>query len=69
LWGLPQDSTHGIAGHYKSSKNWFEDASSGDDEVATHAKGRQKKRMRSEEVDEPQTLQDLETMAAGLLAP
>ena len=51
----------------KRPKKWFEDAWWGDDEAGRASKGRQNKRQRSDEVEEPHTLEDLEAMAAGLL--
>ena len=55
----------------KRQKKWFEDASSGDD-ADSHANAKKLKKRNSRRVDmgdeQPQTLQDLETLAAGLLA-
>jgi ATP-dependent RNA helicase DDX10/DBP4 len=51
----------------KRSKKWFEDASSGDEEGQAHDKKRKKQSMRGEDAIEPQTLEDLEAMAQGLL--
>lgn len=51
----------------KRPKKWFEDVSSGDEEGRVNGKTRQKKRRPSDRVDEPQTLEDLEAMASGLL--
>jgi ATP-dependent RNA helicase DDX10/DBP4 len=54
----------------KRAKKWFEDASSGDEDASKSKKQKKvKKSGRSgEAVSEPQTLEDLEAMAAGLLA-
>jgi ATP-dependent RNA helicase DDX10/DBP4 len=51
----------------KRLKKWFEDASSGDEEGQARDKKRKKQNMRSEDAPEPQTLEDLEEMAQGLL--
>ena len=53
----------------KRQKKWFEDASSGDEDNGFSRKKRREMRSQSEEVNEPQTLEDLEAMAAGMLAP
>jgi ATP-dependent RNA helicase DDX10/DBP4 len=53
----------------KRPKKWFEDASSGDEETAqSQKKSRKSRKTKGEAVQEPQTLEDLEAMAAGLLA-
>ena len=51
----------------KRKKKWFEDASS-QDEGDSVGSGRQQKRRKMPKVDDPQTLEDLEAMATGLLA-
>ena len=54
----------------KRQKKWFEDASSNDEDEGTHQKEKSKKakKRQSGEDDQPQTLEDLEAMASGLLA-
>jgi ATP-dependent RNA helicase DDX10/DBP4 len=51
----------------KRQKKWFEDASSGDEEGQARDKKRKTHNMRGEDATEPQTLEDLEAMAQGLL--
>jgi ATP-dependent RNA helicase DDX10/DBP4 len=50
----------------KRPKRWFEDASSGDEEGQARDKKR-KTNLRGEDATEPQTLEDLEAIAQGLL--
>ena len=51
----------------KRAKKWVEDESSGDEDVP-QSKKKKKRRKQQPEMKEPQTLQDLEAMASGLLA-
>jgi ATP-dependent RNA helicase DDX10/DBP4 len=50
----------------KRQKKWFEDPSGDEDNNSRH-KGKKGKRVNVEEAEEPQTLEDLEAMASGLL--
>ena len=50
----------------KEQKKWFEDASSGEEPLSS--KARRRNRKWQQELDEPQTLEDLEAVAQGLLA-
>jgi ATP-dependent RNA helicase DDX10/DBP4 len=55
----------------KRKKKWFEDPSSGDEDAGGASRRKRKKRLRpTEDVgeQEPQTMEDLEAMAQGLLA-
>ena len=54
----------------KRPKKWFEDASSNDEDGGPHQKKKSKKAKKRHpgEDDQPQTLEDLEAMASGLLA-
>ncbi|KAI1624506.1 P-loop containing nucleoside triphosphate hydrolase protein [Exophiala viscosa] len=55
----------------KRPKKWFEDASSGDEDQEQAGKGKGRKKKRSKggvDVDQPETLEDLEALASGLLA-
>ena len=53
----------------RKPKKWFQDASSGDEEdVGASKPTKSKKRQKHVQVEEPQTLEDLEAMASGLLA-
>jgi ATP-dependent RNA helicase DDX10/DBP4 len=51
----------------KRQKKWFEDPSSNDD-ASVGKRKKSKNRSKHDDVQEPQTLEDLEAMAAGLLA-
>ena len=56
----------------KKPKKWFQDASSGDEEEVSTRKGKKQKKMAisdrfDEDAEEPQTLEDLENMALGVL--
>jgi ATP-dependent RNA helicase DDX10/DBP4 len=66
--GLENEGERGVVQKPKRLKKWFEDASSGDGaDGGGDGKKRQKRRRPSDTVDEPQTLEDLEAMAVGLL--
>ena len=66
--GLENEGERGVVQKPKRLKKWFEDASSGDEaDGGGDGKKRQKRRRPSDTVDEPQTLEDLEAMAVGLL--
>jgi ATP-dependent RNA helicase DDX10/DBP4 len=67
--GLDDEGERGVVEKPKKrQKKWFEDASSGDEEDGINGKKRQKRQRPSDGIDEPQTLEDLEAMATGLLA-
>ena len=51
----------------KRQKKWFEDASSGDEKGQARDKRSKQQNMRDEHATEPQTLEDLEAIAQGLL--
>ena len=57
-----QDSVPAVA---KRPKKWFEDASSGDEQQKS--KGKKERRRKEHTLAEPQTLEDLEALASGLL--
>ena len=65
--GSGSDSDSQPSQNEKRKKKWFEDASSDDDEEKVES-GRQQRRRKRQEVNDPQTLEDLEAMATGLLA-
>jgi ATP-dependent RNA helicase DDX10/DBP4 len=66
--GLEDEGEEGVMGKAKKrQKKWFEDASSGGEEGQARGQKRKRRNMRGEDATEPQTLEDLETMAQGLL--
>ena len=52
----------------KRQKKWFEDASSGDEQAQGKRGAKKKGRHVEEETDGPETIEDLEAVASGLLA-
>ena len=65
--GLEDEGEEGAMEEPKRQKKWFEDASSGDQEGQARGQKRKRHNMRGEDATEPQTLEDLEAMAQGLL--
>jgi ATP-dependent RNA helicase DDX10/DBP4 len=66
--GLEDEGEEGVMEKPKKrQKKWFEDASSGGEEGQARGQKRKRRNMRGEDATEPQTLEDLETMAQGLL--
>jgi ATP-dependent RNA helicase DDX10/DBP4 len=66
--GLEDEGEEGVTEKPKKrQKKWFEDASSGGEEGQARGQKRKRHNMRGKDATEPQTLEDLEAMAQGLL--